>query len=124
MQREMSSHLDASFSTRGNGQLVNEEVVTTRARRTGDMQEMATPGLNRDGQYSLQTNQTRPSGGLAGNEMLPGMGAFDVTVPVFGTLNWMQISLGAGIGVLAYMMLTKKSRKVRSAKAALADAKS
>lgn len=114
MQREMSSHLDASFSTRGSGQLVNEEVVATRAKRIGPMEEMPPQGLPRDGQYNLQpTTQAI---------MLPGMGALELTVPFFGTLNWKQLALGAGLGVVAYMMFTKKTRKMRQAKARVGEA--
>ena len=124
MQREMSSHLEASFSTRGNGQLVSEEVVATQAQRVGPMQEVPAPGLNRDGQYSLQTNRVRKASGLSGNDMLPGMGAVDLSLPFFGPVNWKILALGGGVGIIGYLMMTKKSRKVRSAKAAIADAQS
>lgn len=93
MERDMSSHLDASFATRGAGQLVNEQVVSTRERRAGNMQRV-THGLSRDGRYTV-----RPTRNLAGSEMLPGMGMGGVNIPGFGEVSWSTIGITvAGIG--------------------------
>jgi len=147
MERDMSSHLDASFSTRGSGQLVNEQVTVSRESRAGGMQQIP-HGLSRDGRYSVRPLQNGggmgrrmqhgssfaaaripyehsvAAPGMDGQDMLPGMGEFSVNVPFFGELNWKQLALGAGVGVAAWLAFTARKRKVRSAKAKVADAMS
>jgi hypothetical protein len=110
MQRDMSYALDGAFSTRNQGQLISTQRIQT--------QTMRTPGLvpvkdTQSGGMGVPTPggaKTRPAG-MAG---LPGMGAFEITVPIFGTISWGSLALGAIIGVVAWKLTTGKRQQVKA----------
>lgn len=85
MQRQMISELDAPFSMRNDGQLLGEQVVVTRPTRAGNMQAVPT-------EADL----------ACGDAGLPGMGMVDLSVPVFGKVDWSSLLLGGIIGVVAW----------------------
>lgn len=100
MQRDMSSPMDASLSSRGNGQLINTQSVVTQARRIGNMQPVP-----------MDSRGVRP---LPVAGVVPAAGLQDLTVTGLGTtsLKWVLLSMAAG-AVAFRILYGKKTSKQR-----------
>jgi hypothetical protein len=110
MQRDMSYALDGAFSTRNQGQLISTQRVQT--------QTMRTPGLValRDSNSGGMGTPTPGGAGIrpAGVAGLPGMGGFELTLPIVGTINWPSLLFGAAIGILAWKLSTAKRQQIKT----------
>jgi hypothetical protein len=104
MQRDMSSPMDASLSTRNQGQLISTEMMVTQARRVGNMREV---NIDAAGPRPIPTSraravQVRPPLALPagpGFGISRAQGLQDITVTGLGTTNlkWIGVSMLAGI---------------------------
>lgn len=88
MQRDLSSPMDASMSTRNQGQLVSTQNVVTQVHRVGDMREIP-----------LRSARPVAAPRGAGFGVTRAQGLSDVTVSALGTtsLKWIGVSMLAGI---------------------------
>jgi hypothetical protein len=101
MDRMLSSDLDASLSTRNQGQLVSTQRVVTETMRTPGLIPVPTPGT------------VRP--------VTPGtLGAVDVSLPWFGQVSWKSVLLGVGVGVALIYLNSRRKAALRSKAASMA----
>lgn len=100
MQRDMSSPLDASMSTRNQGQLISEETVITHASRTPGLQEL--PAV------AHTSHQRIPGTGMGkvmrgqGYGQPQGLAEFSLNVPYLGTLDMKTLAVGVLFGAILY----------------------
>lgn len=100
MQRDMSSPMDASLSSRNNGQLISTQSVVTQAQRIGNMQPVP-----------MDSKGVRP---IPTTGVVPATGLSDITVTGLGTtsLKWILVAMAAG-AVAFRMAYGKKAGKQR-----------
>ncbi|NEN87971.1 MAG: hypothetical protein F6K48_03215 [Okeania sp. SIO3H1] len=131
MQRDMSSPMDASLSTRNQGQLVSTQQVVTQTRRVGSgMREVPlehsqarriargsafadrpAPGMNQNTAVGITRG--------AGFGVSKAQGLSDITVTSLGTtsLKWIGVSMVAGIVLWKLTLGARSKAKARTAKA-------
>lgn len=101
MDRMLSSDLDASLSTRNQGQLVSTQRVVTETMRTPGLVPVPSPG------------SVKP--------ITPGtLGAVNLDLPWFGQVSWKSVLLGVGVGVALLYMNSRRKAAVRSKAASMA----
>lgn len=110
MQRDMSYALDGALSTRNQGQLISTQRLQTQTMRTPGLVQVRDSNAGGMGVPTPGGAGIRPAG-VAG---LPGMGAFEITLPIFGTISWGSLALGAIIGVVAWKLTTGKRQQVKA----------
>jgi len=104
MQRDMSSPMDASLSTRNQGQLISTQTVVTGVHRVGDMRQV---DITPSGSRPVPTVRPRglpfrpilPLVRGPGQGVTPAQGLQDITVTGLGSTNlkWIAVSMLAGI---------------------------
>lgn len=100
MQRDMSSPMDASLSSRNNGQLINTQSVVTQARRIGNLQPVP-----------MDSKGVRP---IPSRAAVPATGLQDITVTGLGTTNLKWLLVAAAAGAVAFrLMYGRKETKQR-----------
>lgn len=100
MMRDMSSPMDASLSTRNQGQLISTEQVVTRPVRVGNMREVP---LESPGNRNLSLPQARRAKGLA-----------DITVTGLGTTSWAWLGVAALSGIVLWKLTAGKRAKAQA----------
>jgi hypothetical protein len=116
-ERDMSSYLDASLSTRQQGQLISARQVVTRTVRAGDgLKELPGPEVN----YDTTDQRFRPQSISApGPGRVPHLGAkraaglADFELPYVGKLDLKSLAVGAGVGALIYMIMKGRAEARR-----------
>jgi hypothetical protein len=112
MNRDMSYALDGAFSTRNQGQLVSTQRIQTQTMRTPGLVQVRDSNAGGMGTPSPGgASMPRKAGGMSG---LPGMGAFDITLPIIGTISWPSLLFGAAIGIVAWKLSTGKRQQMKS----------
>ena len=103
MMRDMSSPMDASLSTRNQGQLVSTETVVTRPTRVGNLRPV--PAV------------TKPITPLAseGQKVRPATGLGEITVPGLGTASWKWLGVAAVAGIVLWKLSSGKRKAASEA---------
>jgi hypothetical protein len=104
MQRDMSSPMDASLSTRNQGQLINTETTVTSMQRVGNLREVPVQGrhavpMKTLGNRPVSTNPSLSMFNGPGFGVSRAQGLADITVTGLGTtsLKWILASMVGGV---------------------------
>lgn len=99
MNRDMSSPMDASLSTRNQGQLISQQTSVTTTKRVGDMREVA-----------LDKSKIRPVERSPEFSVRPAQSLSDVTITGLGTTTLKWVGISAMGGIILWHMLTSGRR--------------
>lgn len=100
MNRDMSSPMDASLSTRNQGQLISQQTSVTTTKRVGDMREVA-----------LDKSKIRPVERSPEFAVRPAReGLSDISITGLGTTTLKWVGVSAIGGIILWHMLTSGRR--------------
>lgn len=122
MQRDLSSPMDASMSTRNQGQLVSTQSVVTQVRRVGNMRQTSIQHPQASRVPRGQHFQDRPIGSIGkasplslgrGFGVSRAQGLSEITINALGTTSWKWIGASMLAGIVLWKLTAGRRNKAK-----------